>query len=207
MEFTETTKPGEKSAPEGGRELLPFVPKENARMTEDEQRRFEKKVRVYFHDAVMKVRGKQWDLALADVERAMKISTDLGWKEAVARAQSMRDIIAQRRSSSTREATAKVAQARFDKRKSARLERETAEHTRLEVLQQGNQDRLREFASLVKTAKKIEISSLASALDIDEPSARARATAAASQFGFKVDGPVIVFEKGDKAGFIKSLVP
>lgn len=207
MEITETTKPGEKSAPEGGRELLPFVPKENARMTEDEQRRFEKKVRVYFHDAVMKVRGKQWDLSLADVERAMKISTDLGWKEAAAFAQSLRDIIMQRRSSNTREASAKVAQERFDKRKSARLQRVTAERTRLEVLQQGNQDRVREFASLVKTSKKIDIASLASALDLDEPSARARAAAMASQFGFKVDGPVILFEKGDKAGFIKSLIP
>ncbi len=207
MESKETTKPGEKSASEGSRELLPFVPKENARMTEDEQRRFEKKVRIYFHDAVMKMRGKQWDLALADVERAMKISSDLGWKEAADRAQSIRETIAQRRSSSTREASAKVAQARFDKRKSARLERVTAEHSRLEALQQGDQERLKEFVSRVKSAKKIDIASLASALELDEPSARARAAAIASQFGFKVDGPVILFEKGDKTGFIKSLVP
>jgi hypothetical protein len=57
----------------------------------------------------------------------------------------------------------------------------------------------------VKTSKKIDIATLANALEIDEPSARARATAMAGQFGFKVDGPVILFEKGDKAGFIKSL--
>jgi len=153
------------------------------------------------------VRGKQWDLALVDVERALKISTDLGWKEAVARAKAIQELIASKRSSNAREVSAKVAQERFDKRRSARQGRVDTEHARLDALQQGNQDRLKEFVSMVKASKKVDITNLAGVLGIEEPSARALAMDIATKFGFKVDGPAIVFEKGDKAGFLKSLVP
>jgi hypothetical protein len=194
MEITETKKSGGNSSGEGSKELAPFIPRENSRITEDEQRRFEKKVRVYLHDAVMKARGKQWDLALGDIERAMKVSADLGWKEATACAQSIRDTIAQRRSSSVREATAKVAQERFDKRKTERQQRESAEHARLDALTLENQKARHDFVSLVKSSKKVDIASLGSALGLDEAAARARANEVAGQFGFKVDGHAILFD-------------
>ncbi len=97
MESTETEKSSKKNTSESNKELLPFVPRQNPRITEDDQLRFEKKIRVYFHSASMKVRGKQWDLALADIERAMRIANDIGWKEAAARAKLMRDVVEMKR--------------------------------------------------------------------------------------------------------------
>lgn len=205
MESMETRKTGEKGAPDGNRELLPFVPRQNSRFAEDEQVRLEKKVRAYFHSATMKARGKQWDLALADVERATKTADDIQWKEGAARARLMREGVMQKRSSSLQEANAKVVRERFEKRRSARQQRERAEQERLDALRHGCDDRLREFVSLVKASRKVDIARLANALGLDDSAARARAESVASQFGFKVDGHAISFEKGDKAGFIKSL--
>ncbi|NMC06185.1 MAG: hypothetical protein GYA24_13300 [Candidatus Lokiarchaeota archaeon] len=211
MVSSETKPPASDDDARGcGKELPPFVPRPNTRLPEDEQRRYEKKVRAHLHDAVMKSRGKQWALALADIERAMKLCMDLGWKEAITLATSLRDSIMQQRSASAREENAKKAQERFNKRRMERQQREAAERARLEALaaeSNQNKEKLKEFVAMAKAAKKIDIASLATALNLDEQSALARATELASQFGFKVDGTSIFFQKGDKTGFLKALGP
>jgi hypothetical protein len=141
---------------------------------------------------------------LADIERARKLGVDLGWKETMAYADMMREQVAAKRLNSMREANEKVSQERFDRRRTARVQRETTEATRLVALGNADHDRVREFMAVVKASKKIEISSLAIALDINEATARERAIASASQFGFKVEGDSLSFGKGDKDKFLLS---
>ncbi len=117
--------------------LLPFITRNNPRIDELEQLRLEKRVRILFHDASKKMRGKQWEMALADIDRARKIGIDLFWKEAVACADLLRDKVAVEKSNSIRAASEKNSQERYDKRHLARLQRENAEHDRLAKLRRS----------------------------------------------------------------------
>ena len=186
-------------------ELPAFVPTENPRITEGEQLRLEKRARIFFKEAIAKMRGKQWDLTFQDIDETRRICKILNWQEGMAHLDKMRDIIASRKTEDALETHSRAARERFDKTRSARAERVTAEHDRLEKREQATQDRLEKLRNAIGTSKNLGISRLADMLEIDEASVKSHVSEWATEFGFKINADKIVFGNGKIDDFIDAL--
>lgn len=186
-------------------ELPSFVPIENPRITEDEQRRLEKRARIFFKEAMVKMRGKQWDLSSQDFEETRRICKSLSWQEGIAQVDKMRELLASRKSSDASETHSRVARERYNKNQMARAQRVTAEHARLDQLHQASEDRMTKLRKMIETSKNVEISRLAGLLNIDEAFVKDHVPTWADQFGFKTAANKIIFGNGNIDDFLDAL--
>jgi hypothetical protein len=186
-------------------ELPAFVVKDNPRITEAEQLRLVKRSRIFFKEAMVKIRGKQWDLAAQDMDETRKICKVLGWQEGILYLDSMREVIASKKTSDVLETHSRIAQERYNKTRTARTQRVNAEHDRLDKMHQASQDRMLKLRSLIETSKTVDISRLAGILELDDVSVKNEVPEWVRQFGFKTKADKIIFNDGKITDFIDAL--
>ncbi|HME52422.1 MAG TPA: hypothetical protein VKM55_09415 [Candidatus Lokiarchaeia archaeon] len=186
-------------------EMPAFIVKENPRISEAEQLRLEKRARIFFKEAMVKMRGRQWDLALQDLEETRRICKIINWPEGSARIDEMREMLASKKSSDSIETHSRVARERFNKNQSARAQRVSAEHARLDQMHEAARERMLKLRNVIQSSKNLEIGRLAGMLDLDEAFVKNQASCWVDQFGFKISSNKIIFGNGKIDDFIDAL--
>ena len=205
MAIKNTGNKRDESAVNHVNELPAFVVKDNPRITDAEQLRLEKRAKIFFKEAMVKMRGKQWDMAGQDIDEVRKICKILGWQEGIIYIDSMHEVISSRKTNDVLETHSRLAQERFNKNRTARTQRVNAEHSRLDKLHQATQDRMAKLRNLIETSKNVEISRLAGILELDEAYVKKEVPEWVRQFGFKSNADKIIFNNGKIGDFIDAL--
>ncbi len=164
------------------------------KLTEAELVRMEAETRRLFKDAITRIGNKQWPLVADDIDKARRICADMGWQDGIAHADYLLDQALAKKASDERGRKARAAAKPLASNQSRYATDESAEHDHVEKLRK-----------IIKVSDRIEVARLADALGIDEKLAWQRVFDWAEQFGFKVDGNVIVFGSGNTAKFVDDL--
>jgi hypothetical protein len=164
------------------------------KLTEAELVRMEAEARRFFKDAITRIGNKQWPQAADDIDKARKICADMGWQDGIAHADYLLDQALAKKASDERGKKARAAAKPIESDQAGYATSGSAEHDHVEKLRK-----------IIKVSDRIEVARLADALCIDEKLAWQRVFDWAEQFGFKVDGNVIVFGSGDTAKFVDDL--
>jgi hypothetical protein len=164
------------------------------KLTEAELVRMEAEARRLFKDAITRIGNKQWPLAADDIDKARKICTDMGWQDGIAHADYLLDQALSKKAGDARGTKARAVAGKHAPGQAGYAAAGSTE-----------QDHVEKLRKIIKVSDRIEIARLADALGIDEKLAWQRVFDWADQFGFKVDGNVIVFGSGDTAKFVDDL--
>ncbi|MEX2684919.1 MAG: hypothetical protein Q6373_025315 [Candidatus Sigynarchaeota archaeon] len=157
-----------------------FKPGSPRQLTEAELVRMEAEARRYFKDAIASIGNKQWARVADDIDKARKICIEMDWQEGIAHADYLLDQALAKKASDERDKKARAARA-------------------------GEIAHVEKLRKIIKLSDRIEVAKLADALGIEEKHAWQRVFDWAEQFGFKVDGNMIVFGSGDTARFVDNL--
>jgi len=195
----------DENLPGHANELPAFIVKENPRLSEAEQLRLEKRARIFIKEAIIKMRGKQWDLASQELEDTRRVCKTLNWPEGLVHVDEMREMLVSKRASDSLETHSRVARERFTKNQSARAQRVLVEHTRLDQLHEASRERMSTLRNVIETSKTLEIGRLASMLNLDEAFVKNLASGWVDRFGFKIVGDKIIFGNGNRNDFIDAL--
>lgn len=164
------------------------------KLTEAELVRMEAEARRLFKDAITRIGQKYWQAAAADIDKARQICTDMGWHDGIAHADYLLDQALSKKASDARE-----------KKKRAASARPASVKVTYTAGGDATRDHVEKLRKIIKVSDRIEVARLADALGIDEKVAWMRVFDWAEEFGFKVDGNMIVFGAGDTAKFVDDL--
>ncbi|NMC06183.1 MAG: hypothetical protein GYA24_13290 [Candidatus Lokiarchaeota archaeon] len=156
--------------------------------------RMEAEARRLFKDAIMRIGHKQWQAAAGDIEKARQICTVMGWQDGIAHADYLLDQALSKKANDARAREARAAITRPAGGKPARAATNGVAGDHVEKLRK-----------IIKVSDRIEVARLAEVLGIEEKLAWTRVFDWAEEFGFKVDGNMIVFGSGDMNRLVTGL--